>query len=97
MVKYMKQGLKKMAGRFSEWEDIQTCLNLKDKVEWIFVDNFTRLPVDNNAFETLRQHFKLCIVSPELLQRDEVEHTKKILQEHPVDAILTDNIKRWLP
>tara|TARA_Y100000031_G_scaffold96676_1_gene106111 strand:+ start:597 stop:1169 length:573 start_codon:yes stop_codon:yes gene_type:complete len=97
MVKYMNKGLTKMAGRFSEWEDIQTCLNLKGKADWIFIDNFTKLPTDNNAFQKLREHFKICIVSPELLKRDEVEHTKQLLQEHPVDAVLTDHIERWLP
>ena len=95
MVKYFGKGFKKCAARFSEYEDIQTCLNLAGKVEWIFVDNFTHLPVENRAFHQLAQHFKICIVSPELLKREEITATKDLLKQHPVDAVLTDNLEAW--
>ena len=95
MIKYINKGVHEFATRFSEFESIQTCLNLKGKVNWVFVDNFTHLPVENDAFAILRKHFKICIVSPELLKRDEVEKTKEILASNPVDAILTDNLVGW--
>ncbi len=95
MIKYINKGITQMAVRFSEFESIETCLALKGKVEWVFIDNFTKLPTENNAFKILREHFKLCIVSPELLHREEVEQTKELLKEHPVDAILTDHIEVW--
>lgn len=95
MFKLVNQGISKIATRFSEFESIETCLNFKGKIEWVFIDNLTHLPVDNLAFQRLREHFKLCIVSPELLKRDEIEETKMILKENPVDAVLTDEIKRW--
>ncbi|MBW2968069.1 hypothetical protein KY362_06300 [Candidatus Woesearchaeota archaeon] len=96
MVKYMKKGWTEMAARFSELETVHTALNLKGKVDWVFVDNFTRLPVEDGAFEKLKDAgFKICIVSPELFKRDEVQLTKKILHEHPADAILTDNPEAW--
>ena len=50
MVKYINKGIKNFAARFSEFESINTCLNLIGMVEWIFVDNFTRLPIENNSF-----------------------------------------------
>ncbi len=93
--KLARQGFRKMALRFSEWESIETCLNLKGKVEWVFVDNLTRLPTENQSFHRLKEHFKLCIVSPELLNRSELEKTREILKDHPVDAVLTDEIFRW--
>ena len=95
MVKYINRGIKKFAVRFSEYESIQTCMNLSGKVEWVFVDNFTHLPVENDSFKTLGEKFRICIVSPELLKRDEVSDTKKIIGRYPVDAVLTDHTERW--
>ncbi len=95
MIKYINKGIKKFAVRFSEFESINTCLNLIGKVDWIFVDNFTKLPVENNSFKILGRFFKICIVSPELLKRQEIELTKNILKENPVDAVLTDHIENW--
>lgn len=95
IIKLVKQGIRKIAVRFSEFESIETCLNLAGKVDWVFIDNLTHLPIENNAFQKLKEHFKLCIVSPELLKRDEIEETKRILAENPVDAVLTDEIYRW--
>ncbi len=86
----------KIAVRFSEFESIETCMNLAGKVDWVFIDNFTHLPVENNAFEKLKKHFKLCIVSPELLKRpEEIKATKELLKKHQVDAVLTDHIELW--
>jgi hypothetical protein len=95
MVKYINKGFKKLATRFSEYEDIQTSLNLAGKVDWAFIDNLTHLPVENNAFERLAEHFKICIVSPELLKRDEIPATKELLKLHPAHAVLTDDIEAW--
>jgi len=95
IIKLINQGMSRIAVRYSELESIETCLALKGKVEWVFIDNLTRLPIENNAFQRLRKHFKLCIVSPELLKRNEIEKTKKILQDNPVDAVLTDDIQAW--
>jgi len=96
MVKYIKQGWNKMALRFSEYESIETCLSLKGKVEWVFVDNFTRLPVENNSFNILKQYFRLCIVSPELLNRGaEIPATKELAENYGVDAVLADDLDAW--
>tara|TARA_Y100000310_G_scaffold345862_1_gene471694 strand:- start:5525 stop:6106 length:582 start_codon:yes stop_codon:yes gene_type:complete len=96
MFKLIKDGVSKLAVRFSEFESISTCMNLKGKVDWVFVDNLTRLPYENNAFSALREHFKLCIVSPELLNRNEIPMTKEILVNNPVDAVLTHNLDGWM-
>ncbi|MEW5896152.1 MAG: hypothetical protein AB1668_00535 [Nanoarchaeota archaeon] len=93
--KLINQGISKIAVRFSEFESIETCLNLKRKVDWVFVDNLTRLPLEKNAFKILKKYFKICIVSPELLKRDEIEKTKEILKHNHVDAVLTDKIEMW--
>ena len=96
MIKYINQGITKFAVRFSEYEAIETCLNLIGKVEWVFIDNMTHLPTENDSFNILKKHFKLCIVSPELLKRDnEIEETKEIMKKYNVDVVLTDHIDKW--
>ena len=95
IIKYIQQGVSKLAVRYSEYESAETCLNLKGKVEWIFVDNFTHLPLQNEAFSELKKHFKICIVSPELLKRDEIPQTRELLKKFPVDAVLTDDVGAW--
>lgn len=96
MIKYIKQGWNKMALRFSEYESIETCLALKNKVEWVFVDNFTKLPVENDSFNILKQYFKICIVSPELLNRGvEIPSTKELVKNYCVDAVLADDLDAW--
>lgn len=95
IVKLIKESEHAIAVRFSEFESMETCLNFAGKVDWIFIDNFSRLPIENDSFKILRKQFKLCIVSPELLHRDEIQETKKILENNPVDAVLTNNIQGW--
>ena len=95
-VKLVNSGISSIALRFSEYESIETCLNFKGKAEWVFIDNITHLPVENEAFQILKRYFKLCVVSPELLGRDEIDNDKMLLEEYPVDAILTKMPERWL-
>jgi hypothetical protein len=64
--------------------------------DWVFVDNITHLPIDDESFARLRKHFRLCIVSPELLNRPEIEQTKMLIKSNPVDAVLTDDVGKWL-
>lgn len=96
-----KMGEKNVALRFSEFETIDTILNLKGKVEWVWVDCFTKMPIDTDSFLTLKENgFKLCLVSPELQgQDDKIEIYKKYLDDNKIifDAICTKsyNVSRW--
>lgn len=97
IIKYINKDFHRFAVRFSEFESIETCVNLKGLVEWVFIDNFTKLPLDEKAYSFLNKNFKMCVVSPELLGREhELSITKEILKTYPVDAILTDNPEEWL-
>ena len=96
IIKLIDQGVTKIAVRYSEVESIETCWNFRGLVDWIFVDNITHLPIDDESFARLRKHFRLCIVSPELLNRPEIEQTKMLIKSNPVDAVLTDDISKWL-
>lgn len=96
-----KEGNKNIALRFSEFEGIDTILNLQGKVEWIWVDCFTLLPINYEIFAILKENgFKICLVSPELQGQDEkIEIYKKYLNDNNIifDTICTKlyNISRW--
>lgn len=88
-----KQGEQNIALRFSEFEGLDTILNMTGKVNWVWVDCFSKLPIDSQTFQLLRKHnFKLCFVSPELQgQPEKLLEYKKYLEEHQLkfDAICT--------
>ena len=96
-----KSGEKNIALRFSEFEGIDTILNMKGKVEWIWVDCFTKLPITAENYKLLKEHgFKFCLVSPELQgQNEKLEYYKKYLQDEGIffAAICTKvyNIDNW--
>ncbi len=96
------QGEKHIALRISEVEGLDTARNMAGKVEWIWLDCFSRIPIDRKEYDELKRlGYKLCFVSPELEGRDEdIEIYKNVLecQGLKMDAICTKkyNVKRWL-
>lgn len=96
------QGEKNLALRYSEFEGIDTLNNMRGRVNWIWVDCFTLLPINNALFMKLKDMgYKLCLVSPELQGRDaDIEAYKAHLASERVffDAICTKhyNVSRWL-
>ena len=96
-----KDGEKDIALRFSEFEGLDTILNMKDKVDWIWVDCFTRLALTNLEANLLKQaKFKLCLVSPELQGYDpecEIPKMWNVLVERNIfiDAICTKRPEIW--
>ncbi|WP_121604208.1 hypothetical protein [Virgibacillus sp. Bac332] len=67
-----RHGERNIAIRFSEFEGIDTILAMQGRVNWVWIDCFTRLPIDRERFTKLKQAgFKLCLVSPELQGRPE--------------------------
>lgn len=73
MIKLLSQkGEKNIAVRFSEYEGLDTVMNMKGKIDWVWVDCFTRLPIDKMTYNNLKDAgFRLCLVSPELQGRPE--------------------------
>jgi len=88
-----RENEKNIALRFSEFEGLDTILNMENKVKWVWVDCFSKLPLDKEKFEILKSKgFKLCLVSPELQQQPEKigEYRYYLLQNHiNPDAICT--------
>lgn len=98
-----KGGEENIALRFSEYEGLDTILNMQGKVSWVWVDCFSKLPVTSDNYRRLKEAgFKLCLVSPELQgQPDKIEEYRDYLLENELlfDAICTKeyNIERWTP
>src|SRR3989339_672364 len=71
LVKWAKAGERRCAVRVSEFESTDTALTLTGKVDWVWVDCFTRFPLSHEDGQRLKNAgFKLCLVSPELQGRD---------------------------
>ena len=91
-------GEKNIALRFSEFEGIDTIINMKNKVNWIWVDCFSKFPLSIDNFYLLKSlGYKLCLVSPELQGhskyiQDKLKEKMKLI---PFDAICTKNSKKW--
>lgn len=98
MRKLAEDGVRKMAVRFSELESLETCKLWAGKVEWVWIDTFTKLPLDKRAYKLLKKCFKICIVSPELLGRPgEINSYKAFFKKNKmnIDAVCTDFPERW--
>lgn len=95
------QGETNLAVRFSEYEGIDTVLSMAGRVQWVWVDCFTYLPITKDVEDLFRlKGFKWCLVSPELQGRDadiEIYGEQLISEGLKPDAICSKsyNISRW--
>jgi hypothetical protein len=102
MIKLLSDmGEENLALRFSEFEGMDTIRNMAGKVKWIWVDCFTKLPIDKYIYlEFKKMKYKICIVSPELQgQSEKIEEYALYLKENNIipNAICTKsyNIDKW--
>lgn len=101
LVKWSKLGEHRCAVRVSEFESIDTALALAGKVDWVWVDCFTRFPLDAMDGRRLKDAgFKLCLVSPELQGRQaetEIPELIALLRERGIvaDAVCTKRTDLW--
>lgn len=98
LIRLARQGLRHLAVRYSEYEPIEAALALAGQVEWVWVDCFTRLPLDQVSYEQLRRHFKICLVSPELQKfpRAMIQTFRRQLHQMPIDAVCSDFCQDWV-
>lgn len=101
LVRWSKRGERRCAARVSEFESIETALALAGKINWVWVDCFSRFPLDSASATCLQEAgFKLCLVSPELQGRSaevEIPALAASLQEMGVkpEAICTKRPELW--
>ena len=96
-----REGEKRVAIRYSEYEGIDTIRKMSGKVEWIWVDCFEQFPLSRSCYDEMKNMgYKLCLVSPELQGRpQDIQAYKKICKEQGIvfDAICTKqyNFAEW--
>lgn len=102
MIKLLSDmGEKNVAVRFSEYEGIDTLENMAGKIQWVWVDTFSCLPLDKKIFTHIKElGYKVCLVSPELQGQPEKleEYAKQIVREDiKFDAICSKiyMIEEW--
>ena len=96
------KGEKNIALRFSEFEGIDTIELMSKKIDWIWVDCFSKLSITGKNYKFFKDHnYKLCLVSPELQNQDlKIDSYKRYLEQEGIifDAICSKlhNLNRWL-
>jgi hypothetical protein len=97
MVKLAAKGHRNMAVRFSEYEPIELATKFAGKLNWVWVDCFTHLPITTENYAFLKQHYKICIVSPELHghSTEMITTFRQQLQQMPPDAVCTKYPELW--
>lgn len=93
----IKQGEHRIAVRFSEHEPLESALSLAGEVNWVWIDCFSKMPLNDASYHALKQHFKLCVVSPELHGRglESIATYAEELRQYPIDAICTKRPDLW--
>lgn len=92
-----RQGERRQAVRFSEFEPVESALSWAGQLEWAWIDCFTKMPLDDRTYRQLKSHFKLCAVSPELQGRDPatIAEYRRQLEPYPMDAVCTKRPDLW--
>lgn len=96
-----QKGVRNIALRLSEYEKMDTIIAMAGKLDWVWIDCFSKIPVKKNDLKWLKElGFQTCFVSPELQGRPEdLERyiTQIKNEELYFDAICTKNynIDKW--
>lgn len=101
LVKNATKGLNKAAVRVSEYESVSTALSLSGFLDWVWVDCFSKFPLDAESVRALKEAgFRICIVSPELHGRRDEKEVDELRQlfvslDFEPDAVCTKRPDLW--
>jgi len=97
----ISQNETRIAARFSELEGLETVFHLREKVNWVWVDCISKMPLNQEIFKKIKMGgLKICLVSPDLLGRkDEIESYNQMLKNESMDldaiCCKLENIPKW--
>ena len=89
----------KVSVRFSEYEGLKKINKLFKKIKWLWLDNFNEIKIEKSFYSFLKKNnVKICIVSPELVNKRRLSEIKKIMtfskrNKIKFDAVCTKNQK----
>ena len=94
-----RKGERAIAVRFSEDESIETVKKYVNKVDWVWIDTQSKLPISKNNINILNC-FKICLVCPERWGRPEdIYSYLKILKDNNfnINCVMTsfNESKKW--
>ena len=101
LVQCARAGQHRCAVRVSEFESLETALTLAGRIDWVWVDCFTRFPLTRDDAHRLEQAgFRLCLVSPELQGHDpatEIPSLARQLAERRIqpESVCTKHPELW--
>jgi hypothetical protein len=89
LIKTAKSKESRCAVRYSEYESLETVMSLAGKVEWVWVDCFTKFPLSREDYHRLKTEgkFKLCFVSPELQGLGDIIKIKEFISKINLQGI----------
>ena len=95
-----RRGERAFALRYSEEESIETVLHYVGRADWVWIDTFTRLPLDPATVTALKP-FRTCIVCPERWGRPHDIHAYRremARLRFEVDAVMTalSCVRLWM-
>ena len=95
-----KRGQKNIAVRFSEYEDINSTKYFNGKLNWVWIDTVTKLPINKTNMNILSK-FKSCIVCPERWGRKQdikIYKNKLIKLKFKPTSVMTSLkcVKEWV-
>ncbi len=91
----------KISVRFSEYEDLKKRNLLFKKIKWLWLDNFSQIEMNKKFYNYLKRNkVKICLVSPELVNKknvNKIELTYRNLANKKIlpDAVCTKFPKIW--
>ena len=100
IIKSAQANIKKCAVRISDFESIQTAINLEGMIDWVWLDCFEGNPISPDIVSICHDAgFKVCLVSPELHGYDaskiEIFKFKYSSKRVQIDAVCTKYPHLW--
>jgi len=101
MVRTANRGESRCAVRVSEYESVETAMTLAGKVDWVWIDCFTRFALTGAEAARMKSAgFKLCLGSPELHGHSAAEQipvVRNLLVREGIvlDAVCTKEPELW--
>jgi hypothetical protein len=93
VVELSNKGISNIALKYSEYQGTDTIEIMKDRVDWLWIDCYTRFSLDKETYKKFKSWgYKLCYGSPELYGRNadlEIYNDQIEAEEIRFDAVCT--------
>lgn len=95
-VKWAEKGFgSKFYLRLSKYEKLDSIIEFKSQVKWLWVDCFDLVSLDTSFIKEAKKYFKLCMVSPELHGGDDSVVSEFLDYSWYFDAVCTKKPHFW--